>query len=164
MQEARIRLLQRMAIFGGIRDEILEFLLERSPIIRVPRDEFFFRESEQGHSMFVLEEGKVAVLKCWQGGDCLLRILEQGDCFGEMALLDLCPRSASVRAVEDCVAIELSAASLHELYEKDLEQFTMIEMNMGREVSRRLRESDERLFRARMGVADVSADYLFPAS
>ncbi len=39
----------------------------------------------------------------------------------------------------------------------------MIEMNMGREVSRRLRESDERLFRARMGAPDAGADYVFPA-
>jgi CRP-like cAMP-binding protein len=113
--------------------------------------------------MFVLEEGRVAVLKRWQGANCLLRNLERGDCFGEMALLDLSPRSASVRAVEDCAAIELSAASLYQLYKKDLEQFAMIEMNMGREVSRRLRESDERLFRARMGVANVGADYVFPA-
>jgi hypothetical protein len=34
---------------------------------------------------------------------------------------------------------------------------------MGREVSRRLRESDERLFRTTMGVADAGADYVFPA-
>ncbi len=164
MQEARIRLLQRMAIFGGIRDDILEFLLERSPIARVPKDGLFFREGDEGQSMFVLEEGRVAVLKRWEGDDRLLRTLERGDCFGEMALLDLGPRSASVRALEDCVAIELSATALYELCNKDLEQFAMIEMNMGREVSRRLRESDERLFRARMGVADAGADYLFPAS
>jgi len=164
MQEARIRLLQRMPIFGGIRDEILGFLLELSPVVRVPKDGFFFREDDEGQSMFVLEEGKVAVLKRWQGGNCLLRILERGDCFGEMALLDLFPRSASVRAVEDCVAIELSTGSLYQLYEKDLEQFAMIEMNMGREVSRRLRESDERLFRARMGVADTGADDVYPAT
>jgi CRP-like cAMP-binding protein len=163
MTEARIRLLQGMPIFGGIRDDVLRFLLERAPVVRVPRDRYFFRQDEEGQSMFVLEEGKVAVLKRWQGGDCLLRILERGDCFGEMALMDFFPRSASVLAVEDCVAIELSAASLHELYGKDLEQFTMIEMNMGREVSRRLRESDERLFRASMGAADAGADYAFRA-
>ena len=164
MHAARIQLLQRMPIFGGIRDDILGFLLELSPVAGVPKDGFFFREDDEGQSMFVLEEGRVAVLKRWQGRDCLLRTLERGDCFGEMALLDLCPRSASVRAVEDCAAIELSAASLYQLYKKDLEQFAMIEMNMGREVSRRLRESDERLFRARMGVADAGADYVFPAS
>ena len=164
MQAVRIQLLQRMPIFGGIRDDILGFLLELAPIVRVPKDGFFFREDEEGQSMFVLEEGRVAVLKRWQDGNCVLQILERGDCFGEMALLDLFPRSASVCAVEDCVAIELSAASLYELYKKDLEQFAMIEMNMGREVSRRLRESHERLFRVRMGVADAGADYLFPGT
>ncbi|MGH8681165.1 MAG: Crp/Fnr family transcriptional regulator [Burkholderiales bacterium] len=163
MHEARIELLQRMPIFGGIRDDILGFLLALSPVVRIPQDRFFFREDDEGQSMFVLEEGRVAVLKRWQGADCLLRILERGDCFGEMALLDLRPRSASVRAVEDCAAIELSAAGLYQLYKKDLEQFAMIEMNMGREVSRRLRESDQRLFRARMGAADAGADYVFPA-
>jgi CRP-like cAMP-binding protein len=164
MHAARIELLQRMPIFGGIRDDILGFLVELSPVVRVLKDGFFFREDDEGQSMFVLEEGRVAVLKRWQGGDRLLRTLERGDCFGEMALLDLFPRSASVCAVEDCVAIELSAASLYQLYKKDLEQFAMIEMNMGREVSRRLRISDARLFRARMGVADADADDVYPAT
>jgi CRP-like cAMP-binding protein len=164
MQTARIGLLQRMPIFGGIRDDILAFLLEQAPIVRVPKERFFFREDEEGQSMFVLEEGRVAVLKRWQGGDCVLRILGRGDCFGEMALLDLCPRSASVQALEECVAIELSADALYSLYRKDLEQFAMIEMNMGREVSRRLRESDARLFRVRMGAGDAGADYLFPGT
>jgi CRP-like cAMP-binding protein len=72
----------------------------------------------------------------------------QGDCFGEMALIDFCPRSASVRALEDSRAIELSATSLQQLYEKDPAQFTMIYMNLGRELSRRLREVNDLLFRA----------------
>jgi CRP/FNR family transcriptional regulator, cyclic AMP receptor protein len=57
--------------------------------------------------------------------------------------------------MDDCRAIELSSNSLFRVYEKDLEQFTMIQMNMGREVSRRLREADERLFRAGIGVAST---------
>ena len=150
MQEMRIELLQRMPIFGGIRDEILRFLLDLSPVVFAARDDFFFRENDEGQSMFVLEAGRAAVMKHWQGRDWPLRHLEQGDCFGEMALMDLSPRSASVRAVADCAAIELSAASLYKLYEHDLEQFAIIQMNMGREVCRRLRATDERLFAAEM--------------
>jgi hypothetical protein len=48
------------------------------------------------------------------------------------------------------VAVALSVADLHRVFERDLEQFALIEMNMGREISRRLRESDERLFRTVM--------------
>ena len=164
MQQARIALLQGMPIFGGIREDILSFLLDLSPVVLVRKDDLFFRENDQASSMFVLEEGKVAVVRSWHGQECLLRHLDKGDCFGEMALMDLGPRSASVRAVEDCRAIELSAASLHRVYEKDLEQFTLIEMNMGREVCRRLRESDERLFRVRMEAPDLGVDYVFRAT
>ena len=161
MQKARIELLQRMPVFGGVRDDVLTLLLDLSRNWLACKGDFFFRENDQAESMFVLESGKVSVLKGWKGQEYVLGTLEKGDCFGEMALMDLFPRSASVRADEDCVAIEFPAASLFRLYEKDLEQFAMIEMNMGREVSRRLRDADARLFRAAMVAPDVAADYVF---
>ena len=136
MPEARIDLLQRMPVFGGVRADILQFLLGVCPIVSVPAKEYFFREHDQADSMFVLEAGK--------------------------AVMDLCPRSASVRAVEDCTAIRLSAANLHEVYEQDLKQFTLIQMNMGREVTRRLREADNQLFRARFG-PDADIEHVFLA-
>jgi CRP-like cAMP-binding protein len=112
--------------------------------------------------MFVLEAGKVAVLKSWRGQEYLLKTLKEGDCFGEMAIMDHFPRCASVRAVEDCTAIRLSAADLYQVYEQDLKQFALIQMNMGREVTRRLREADNQLFRARFG-ADADSEHVFLA-
>ncbi len=105
--------------------------------------------------MFVLELGKRAVLKSWHGKDYALQTLKEGDCFGEMAVMDHCPRSASVRAVEDCTAIQISAVNLHQVYAKDLKQFAIIQMNMGREVCRRLREANSRLFNAKMGTPEA---------
>ena len=150
MHDARIKLLQGMPIFGGIRADVLQFLLGLCPVVSVPTNEYFFHEHDQADSMFVLEAGKVAVLKSWRGQEYLLKILKEGDCFGEMAVMDLSPRSASIRAVEDCAAIRVSAANLYKLYEQDPKQFALIQMNMGREVTRRLREADDRLFK-RMG-------------
>jgi CRP-like cAMP-binding protein len=163
MQEARIELLQQMPIFGGIRTEILQLLLALCPIVSAPANEFFFREHDQADSMFVLEIGKIAVLKSWRGQDYLLQSLKEGDCFGEMAAMDLCPRSASVRAVEDCIAIRISAAHLYEVYAQDLKQFALIQMNMGREVCRRLREANNRLFGARMGMPEANIGQVFLA-
>ena len=163
MQEARIELLQRMPVYGGIRADVLQFLLGLCPVVSVPTNEFFFREHDQADSMFVLEAGKAAVLKSWGGQEYLLRILKDGDCFGEMAAMDLFPRSASVRAVEDCTAIRLSAANLYQVYAHDLEQFALIQMNIGREVCRRLRESDNRLLRATMGTRNVDVEHVFRA-
>ena len=47
MPEARIELLQRMPVFGGIRADILEFLLGFCPVVLVPANAFFFREHDQ---------------------------------------------------------------------------------------------------------------------
>lgn len=149
MQEARVKLLQRMPIFGGIREEIIEFLLAACPVLSVPAHHYFFREHDKGDAMFVLETGEVAVMKSWQGQDHHLQTLREGDCFGEMAVIDHCDRSASVRAVKDCLAICISSANLYKVYARDLKQFALIQMNMGREVCRRLREADDRLFVAR---------------
>src|SRR5690242_12099894 len=140
--EARIELLQRMPIFGGIRSDILQFLLTLCPVVFVPANDFFFREHDQAGSMFVLQTGKVAVVKSWGEQEHVISILQEGDCFGEMAVMDHGQRSASVRAVEDCTAICISAANLHMLYTLDLKQFTLIQMNMGREVCRRLRSEE----------------------
>ena len=147
---ARLNMLQNMPIFGGIREDILEFILQTAEIAAVPAGEYFFREDESGNSMYVLETGKVIVTKSWKGQDYLLMELHEGDCFGEMSLIDLGPRTASVRAIHDCSAIKLSNSSILRIYRKDLEQFTMIQMNMGREVSRRLRKMDNELFHARV--------------
>ena len=143
--------MQQMPIFGAIAADTVEFLLAAARVVEMPLGGYFFREGEPGHGMFVLEAGSVTVSKSWQSHELLIRRLVQGDCFGEMALLDLFPRSASVRADADCIAIELTSANLYRVFERDVEQFALIQMNIAREMSRRLRITDDLLFRARMG-------------
>lgn len=147
----RLQLLQSMPIFGGVREETLEALLEGAAVVRVASGNYFFRENDNADSMFVLEQGEVEILKYCNGRQFQLRILKAGDCFGEMALIGLFPRSASVRAVGDCIATELSSASLYGLYETDVEQFAIIQMNVARELCRRLRATDEWAFQVRAG-------------
>jgi len=151
MLAARIEWMQQMPIFGAIEAATLEFLLAPAPVIEVPAGAYFFREGDPATCMYVLEAGRVSVSKHWQGDALLLRELAAGDCFGEMALIDLFPRSASVRADADCRAIELTPGNLYRLFEHDAAQFALIQMNISRELSRRLRATDALLFRARMG-------------
>lgn len=156
MCATRTELLQAMPIFGAIREDTLDYLLAQTRAVSVVAGDLFFREGDDATSMFVLERGRVAVSKRWKDRDFILRYLSQGDCFGEMALMDLQPRSATVKAVEDCAAIELRADDFHRLLEYDLQQFTLVQMNMGREVCRRLRAIDELLFRTEMGSAGAA--------
>lgn len=164
MQQSRIEALQRMPIFGGMLPETLEFLVDSAQLREVPKNDFFFHESEVPDFIYVLETGSVSVLKSWHGKQYKIRHLGPGDCFGEMALIDLFPRSASVMAVSDCTAIALSPDVVHQLYERNLEQFALIQMNFARELSRRLRVADDRLFSFRMGEPYSEAEDLPPVA
>ena len=142
-----IAVLQAMPIFGGIGEEALRFLIARCTSVSLPTREYFFREDDRADGLFVLQHGRVAILKAWDGHQHLLGHLKAGDCFGEMALMDLFPRSASVLTIEPCKALHLTNDCFYQLYRKNLQQFAVIQMNLGREVSRRLRAADERWFR-----------------
>lgn len=161
MLPRRTELLQGMPIFGALREDALQVLLQRARTVERGAGDFFFREGDAANSMFVLEDGEAVVVKAWRGRDFVLNQLGPGDCFGEMALMDLLPRSASVRADSACSAIEFSHDDLLHLYERDVEQFALLQMNIGREVCRRLRATDELLFRTRMGEQPVGPDSFF---
>ena len=140
-----------MPVFGGLDAASLELLSQRAAAVSVGRGRHFFLEGEQGQAMYVLQAGRVEIYRSWQGESKLLRRMKPGDCFGEMALIDLSPRSASVLALEDCEALEITPMLLQALHEQNSEQFTLLHMNISREISRRLRRVDELLFRALMG-------------
>ena len=156
-------MLQRMPSFGANRAHALEFLLAQTRLRNVARGDYFFRHGEKALVMYVLEAGRVSVRRAWGEHDLLLRTLGAGDCFGEMALMDLSARSASVRAESDCTAIEIGPGDLLRLFEHDAEQFALIQMNIARELSRRLRVTDELLFRATMGEKPPGVDSVFQA-
>ena len=101
--------------------------------------------------MVVLESGRAEAHKVHGGESRVIGRFGPGDCFGEMALLDLHPRSATVVAVEPCRALSIGPDDLYALYHHDLESFALIQMNLAREMSRRLRVTDELLFRLGQG-------------
>lgn len=158
MKASRIAALQATPLFGGIRTEVLEALVRGARTVRAARGDYFFREGDTAESMFVLEGGEVALLRHGEGEAYILSRLGAGDCFGEMALFDLQPRSASVMATQPCTALELSTANLMRLFEKDRGQFALFHTNVSRELSRRLRAANELLFRAYLGEKGAKID------
>jgi CRP-like cAMP-binding protein len=138
-------------MFGAVNDEVAAFVLEQAESWSVAAGESFFRQAERGQSAFLLQSGRVRVLKEWGGQEHLLRHLGAGDCFGEVALLDFGPRSATVRAEEPCQALEITPPLLRRIGQQHPEQFALVYMNLGRELGRRLRDADNRLFRTLVG-------------
>ena len=161
MSDARIAMLQDMSIFAAVGEQSLRLLLEHARERVVPKGEFFFREGDEGTELFVLERGSVTVCKRFQGQDYVIRSIGRGDFFGEIALLDFLPRSASVVAEEECHALVFRALDVLAVAKRDIEQFTMIYMNIAREMGRRLRDGNDLLFESRIRYEHPVDDYLF---
>jgi len=67
----------------------------------VKKDELVFDEDSKGDSMYVIKSGAVKILKKVKNQENTIAVLNPGEFFGEMALLDGLPRSAAVRATSD---------------------------------------------------------------
>jgi CRP/FNR family cyclic AMP-dependent transcriptional regulator len=65
-----------------------------------------------------------------------------GDWFGEMSILDVMPRSATVRALAPAQVLKMSASDLEALYRRDIKAYAIVVLNVAREMSRRLRVAD----------------------
>jgi CRP/FNR family cyclic AMP-dependent transcriptional regulator len=143
--QATADLLRKVPIFGGLRMDTLSFLFDRAAHVTFKAGDWIFREGEAGTTFLVLERGHVRVTTSAHGEDVYLAELGEADCVGEMALIAIQPRSASVQATCACSAVMLTNADLAALYSHDLEQFTIIMMNLGREVARRLNHANRLL-------------------
>lgn len=143
MQEQRLRMLREMPLLGGVRNDVLELLLDHAAGRSLVPGETLFTEGDPGETMYLLESGELEVFRSRHGADYPINRLHAGDCVGEMSFVDLGPRSASVVAATDAQVLELTHDALLQLYERDLEQFALVQINMAREMSRRLRLADD---------------------
>jgi len=102
------------------------------------------REGDEGHSLFILVEGDVEVIKHAVSPQAItLATLHQGDIFGEMCVVDPVPRAASILTLSPVKTIAIKAATLHHLYLQLPNQYAIILLNLARDMARRLRVLDE---------------------
>lgn len=104
--------LSKFRLFAGFKDEELETLLSLSDFESFSSGETIVSEGETGHCMYVILSGLVQVTVKSPGEPVLLATLESGDFFGELALVDDGPRSASVTAVEQTHVLQITRTVL----------------------------------------------------
>ncbi len=107
--------------------------------VRFAAGEFVFREGDGGDVMFIVQQGEVEILKEAHGREVRLALLEEGDFFGEMALLEGVPRTASARAVTDCLLLRIDGSTFDHMIHSNPE----IPVRMLRKLSQRLRQVGE---------------------
>ena len=135
--------LRNIGLFGALSDDVLDYLSTLLSVETPPAGATLFREGEDANAMFVVISGEVEVLKkSKRNVDARVAVLGPGDWFGEMSIVDIQPRSATVRALAPSRLLRISSADLDALYRHDLRSYAIIILNLARELSRRLRVAD----------------------
>jgi len=80
-----------------------------------PKDTMIFSEGQPGHELYILQKGSVKISKIVNDKEVLLALLKPGDIFGEMALIENKPRSASADAYEDCTLLAVNRANFQRM-------------------------------------------------
>jgi CRP-like cAMP-binding protein len=133
--------LQNYSLFGGLMPGQIESIIPLMRHEKYQAGEDLIAEGEQNGRVFFIISGRVAVIK----NDLVLMEFKEGNTVGEMEVVDMMPSAATVRAREPVEAISLSNSALYEIYKQDIKVFAIIVMNLARDMSRRLREMDERV-------------------
>jgi CRP-like cAMP-binding protein len=100
-----------------------------------------FHEGDSGEEMYIIQSGRVAIKKKVKDGEATLAVLERGDFFGEMAMLERQPRSAAAEMVEGGDLIVISGEVFGDMIKANPE----IAVRMLRKYSIRLRETNRQL-------------------
>ncbi len=79
------------------------------------QDEMIFCENEPGRELYIIQSGRVKITKMVDGQEVMLAVLQAGDIFGEMALLDNKPRSASAIVAEDAQMLAINKANFESM-------------------------------------------------
>jgi CRP/FNR family transcriptional regulator, cyclic AMP receptor protein len=141
--ELTVNRIRDIGLFGGLADGALDALLKALPLIDAAPGDVVFQEGDSGREMFVILDGEIEVLRhSKRGHETRVALLGPGDWFGEMSILDVLPRSATTRAVAPTRMLRLTAHELDALYRRDVRSYSLLVLNIAREMSRRLRVAD----------------------
>ncbi len=152
--------LREIGLFGGLGDDVLRDLASSLDLIELAPGDTVFREGDSGREMFVVLDGEMEVLRrSKRDFEARVAILGPNDWFGEMSILDVMPRSATVRVVAPSKLLRITAHDLDALYRRDLRSYSLLVLNVAREMSRRLRVCDNLLAEL---VANVIDEYQRP--
>jgi CRP/FNR family transcriptional regulator, cyclic AMP receptor protein len=143
-------------LFGGGKENLLEVLallpafegLSKNELRIIERmlhqrqykkGEIVFNEGEPGAGMYIVKSGEVGITRKMDNGpELALALVKERGFFGELALLDEIPRSASAKAAADTVLFAFSKPSLESLCRRNPRLGIKILSNLSRLICRRL--------------------------
>jgi CRP/FNR family cyclic AMP-dependent transcriptional regulator len=130
--------------FDGLSKSELRIVEQMMHQRQYKKGETVFNEGEPGAGMYLVKSGEVEITrKMANGAELALALVKESGFFGELALLDEIPRSASARAVADTALFAFSKPSLESLCRRNPRLGIKILSNLSRVICKRLVKSND---------------------
>lgn len=137
-------LFQQVRIFTGLNSKALKFLADHAQELHFNALDVVVQEGDLGDRLFIVQQGEVRACRNFaKPGEKELARLTSGECFGEMCILDTLPRSATIQAIRNSQLFSIDTITLYEFHLHHPSQFSVLLINLARELSSRLRELDK---------------------
>ncbi|MDR1596442.1 MAG: cyclic nucleotide-binding domain-containing protein [Treponema sp.] len=133
--------LQKYSLFGGLLEEQIDNILPLMEQENYEPGTAIIVEGEPNNKIRFILEGQVTAEK---NGVTLFEFKE-GDTFGEMEVLDVMPSVATIKALSPTRVMSISNRALRSIYKMDIKVFSLMLMNLARDLSRRLRYVDDQI-------------------
>ncbi len=134
-------MLNKVSLFEGLSQAQLDRLTERAATRSYPKGSIIINEGDEAGTLFIVVSGSVKVFLSDEAGkEVILSTLGPGEYFGELALLDDTPRSASVATVEACKLLLVQKSALRDVILNEPEMGLHIMRGLARRI-RRLTEN-----------------------
>lgn len=142
---ASLEELRECALCGGLEDSALAWLSERVERIELQEGDVVFHEGDAARELYLVTEGEVELWKRSADADDhselgeRINIIHAKSILGGSSVIDMQGRLATARAASHVVLLRLSCRVMSQLYREDLKSYTMVILNVARDLSRRLR-------------------------
>ena len=139
--------LEESPLFVGLEEREIERLIELAEVREFEEGEVVVVEGSAGDSLFLLQSGELEVSASGPSGEeiSLATLDERGAFFGEIALVDPGPRSATVKAKSKATLLEIGLEAMETFFEEFPGARVVILRNIARVLARRLRETNVRV-------------------
>ena len=108
---------------------------------KIPPGTVLFHDGDKGEEMYIIQSGSVKISKSVRGVEKTLAVLEKGEFFGEMAILNDKPRSASATTVDECEMLVIERKTFDTLLRSNVE----IAIRFIKRLADRLREANDQI-------------------
>jgi len=138
----KIKLLQSVSLFWDLTEKELGYISEKMVLRHYEAGQMILLEASEGEQCFFVTEGSVKITRLSKDGrEVILAILNDGDFFGEMSLLDGESRSANVIALDDTKVLTLNRNDFLLV----IKEYPQIAIQLLKEMALRLRKSDRQI-------------------